>query len=486
MLTRRLSWKLLAPTVLVSLVLVAACCFGALYLNYLNVKFSTVLSENVQSVRVAARLETTAKELIRLFRSPGRHHENNIHEQNQILRGLLIEADDLANHEGEIHLVSQLRDGLKNYLDRWDLRALDPARQTDAQLADFLEKNVLEPSIHLRDYNAAQVEKSDRDNRSIVHKLQWGLLAVGFAAPLSGLLLGYAISRGLHHSIYQLSVGIRDAAGRLNRELGSVTVNEEGDLPTLQAQMQSIVVEIEKVVEQLQQREREVLRAEQLAAVGQVAAGVAHELRNPLTSIKMLVQTGLEGSPAPGLPGEDLAVMEAEIRRMEQCIKLFLDFARPPQSERRPTNLGELVRRGLALVEGRARRQGVELSAALPHEPVVRDADPDQIHQVLLNLLLNSLDALPRGGHIRVSLDVKPASMSGTLPAVEVRVEDDGPGIAPEIYQRLFEPFVSSRETGLGLGLSISKRLVEGHGGAIRGDNRSEGGAVFAFTLPEE
>src|SRR5207302_6019857 len=168
--------------------------------------------------------------------------------------------------------------------------------------------------------------------------------------------------------------------GRLNRDLGSVTLEEEGDLPGLHRQMQGVVLEIERVIEQLQQREREVLRAEQLAAVGQVAAGVAHELRNPLTSIKMLVQTGLEGAPAPGLPAEDLSIMEAEIRRMEQCIKLFLDFARPPQSARRPTNLGELMRRALALVEGRARRQGVQITADLPHEPVVRDADPDQIH----------------------------------------------------------------------------------------------------------
>src|SRR5439155_10249932 len=170
------------------------------------------------------------------------------------------------------------------------------------------------------------------ENQSIIHALNWGLLAVGLGAPLGGLLLGYAVARQLRHSIYQLSVGIRDAAGQLNRELGSVTVEEEGDLPGLHRQMEGIRAEIERVVEQLQQREREVLRAEQMSAVGQVAAGVAHELRNPLTSVKMLVQTGMEGEQAAGLPPEDLKVMEHEIRRMEQCIQMFLDFARPPRS----------------------------------------------------------------------------------------------------------------------------------------------------------
>ena len=106
----------------------------------------------------------------------------------------------------------------------------------------------------------------------------------------------------LHQSIYQLSVRIRDAAGRLNRELGSVTLEENGDLGHLHQQMQGVIEEIGRVVDQLQQREHEVLRAEQLAAVGQVAAGVAHELRNPLTSVKMLVQTGLEGHARPACP----------------------------------------------------------------------------------------------------------------------------------------------------------------------------------------
>src|SRR4029077_20033303 len=104
-----------------------------------------------------------------------------------------------------------------------------------------------------------------------------------------------------------------------------ITLDEQTDLPELHRQMQGVLEEIERVVEQLQQREREVLRAEQLAAVGQVAAGVAHEIRNPLTTVKMLVQTGLEGTPPAGLPAEDLAVIENEVRRMEQFIRLFLD-----------------------------------------------------------------------------------------------------------------------------------------------------------------
>jgi signal transduction histidine kinase len=234
------------------------------------------------------------------------------------------------------------------------------------------------------------------------------------------------------------------------------------------------------VVSQLQQREHEVLRAEQLAAVGQVAAGVAHELRNPLTSVKMLVQTGLEGPAPTGLAVEDLEIIEHEIRRMEASIQTFLDFARPPHAERRRCDLLAVVRRSLALVEGRARRQGVRCQADLPPGPVEVDIDAEQIHQVLLNLLLNSLDFLPHGGEIR--LEVRPATPGSPLATVTVR--DTGPGLAPRVRERLFEPFVSGKETGLGLGLSISRRLVEAHGGTMTGDNSPAGGAVFRFTLP--
>ena len=118
----------------------------------------------------------------------------------------------------------------------------------------------------------------------------------------------------------------------------------------------------------------------------------------------------------------------------------------------------------------------------MPPGPIELSIDGEQIHQVLVNLLLNALDALPHGGTVRVSV-------RGPTPetnAAEVRIADTGPGIAPKIMERLFQPFVSSKETGLGLGLSISRRLIEAHGGSITGENAPDGGAVFTFTLPAD
>jgi signal transduction histidine kinase len=480
--TRRLAVHLLAPTVLVSLVLVGACAFAAFYLNYLNIHVSDVLRENVRSAQVAAQLEATIEELVRAFtRDPGEaDFSQKVEDENRVIRGLLADADELANYEGERELVDEIRGGLKAYLERWDHRSEmgNSVDASNAALSRLLEKSVLAPCRRLHRFNTDQIEKSEQQNRAIVDTLKWALIAGGIGGPILGLLLGYGVARSLRHSIFQLSVRIRDAAGRLNRELGSVRVEEESDLPDLHRQMQHVLDEIERVIDQLQQREREVLRSEQLAAVGQVAAGVAHELRNPLTAIKMLVQAGMEGTTPTGVAPEELAVMESEVRRMEQTIQLFLDFARPPQSERRPNDLTEIVRKAVALVEGRARKQHVVIEPDLPSSPVIVNVDAGQIHQVLVNLLLNSLDALPHGGKVWVSVN-------RLAKGFEVVVKDNGPGIAPQIFERLFEPFVSSKDTGIGLGLSICKRLVEGHGGGIRGGNAAEGGAVFAFELRE-
>ncbi len=486
MLTRRLSLKLLAPTVVVSLLLVATCSAGALYINSLHVDTARVYAEHVDSTLAAQNLVTTVKEMVLLLRAPNTSSEARaaqFDERHRQAREHLQAAEDHANLERERELVGEVRKGLDAYFEDWEKRNRNGARDRtayDARLAAHLQENVLGPCAELLRYNTYLVSATDHRNRRIVHRLTWGLLAAGIAAPLSGLVLGYAVARSLYQSICQLSVRLRDAAGRLNSELASVTLEDPNDLPDLHLQLQGVVEQIEHVVERLHRSERAVLRSEQLAAVGQVAAGVAHELRNPLTSVKMLVQTGLEGPAPSGLPPADLAIIEHEVRRMEACIQTFLDFARPPSAERRQTDLLAVVRRAVALVEGRARRQKVACTTSLPAGPLSLFIDGEQVHQVLVNLLLNSLDALPQGGNVRVEVrDERPA-----LSRVSVRVCDDGPGIAPRIRARLFEPFVSGKETGLGLGLSICQRLIEAHGGTIVGNNPPEGGAEFAFALP--
>ena len=225
--------------------------------------------------------------------------------------------------------------------------------------------------------------------------------------------------------------------------------------------------------------DRQLLRAEQMMAIGQVAAGVAHELRNPLTSIKGLVQVNLRDLVSRGMPTEDLTVVEHEIRRMERTLQTFLDFARPPQPNRNLIELASVVERVLSLVRGRANKQQVTIRFLHPDASPESEVDEDQIQQLILNLVLNALDAMPQGGTLEIDLREPGAGF------IEIYVRDSGPGIAPHILPKVFETFVSSKETGVGLGLPLSKRIAEDHGGSLSAYNLPSAGACFVLRLPE-
>ena len=461
------------PTILLSLLLLGLCIAAATYLYSQQATSADVLKEDVSSNWVAHDLENTVDNVVRLLRDRD-EHVDALHER---IREQLAEARKLADKEEENRLVGQLEHGFSRYLAHWQMR--QPGSQSAEEDAiRILQADFYPVCNRLQDFNTRQVKASETAHRQAVQWMAWGLAVVGGVGALAGLLLGYGVARGLRRSIYQLSVRVKDAADKLRQELPTVVLTENGDLHHLHEQMQGLVRDIEQVVDKLQQREREVLRADQLVAVGQLAAGVAHELRNPLCSIKMLVQANREEAQARGVAVEDLHIIELEIRRMERSLQTFLDYARPPKPERRTAALGAIVDRTFALIGGRARKQQVTLQFTKPDKPVVIEADAEQMQQLLVNLMLNALDVMPRGGVLDVELR---AAAEGF---VELRVADTGPGIAPELLPRLFEPFVSSKETGLGLGLVISRRIAENHGGSLQAGSSPTGGACFVLRLP--
>ena len=231
-----------------------------------------------------------------------------------------------------------------------------------------------------------------------------------------------------------------------------------------------------------ERHEKETLRAEQMSVIAQIATGVAHEIRNPLTSIKMLVQMHREWLEKRAASTEDFDVIESEIRRMEQSLNTFLAYARPSRAEQRPVPLQELLQRTARLIEGRCMRQSVALSIGeLPAhddaELLTINADPAQIQQLLLNLSLNALDAMHSGGRLEISAKIDIHQF------VEISVQDTGPGVPAELQFRIFEPFFTTKETGVGMGLMICRRIAEDHGGQLllRPSNK---GACFVVRLP--
>ncbi len=202
---------------------------------------------------------------------------------------------------------------------------------------------------------------------------------------------------------------------------------------------------------------------------------MAHEIRNPLTAIKLLVQAAIESKQPPR--SDDLRIIEGEIRRMETTVSTLLSYAKSREPTRSKVKLNSLIGDVAELIKPAAARQQVHLELQVPTEPIAVHADPAQLQQVFLNLAFNALDAMPTGGQLLFRL-------TSNGDEVEVAMCDTGTGILPQIATNLFEPFASTKETGVGLGLAVCKRIVDDHSGTLIAENRSPKGACFRVILP--
>lgn len=230
--------------------------------------------------------------------------------------------------------------------------------------------------------------------------------------------------------------------------------------------------------------ELEIRRLDRLAAIGRFAAGVAHEIRNPLAGIGAGVEYLASRIGGTEADGDDLRIIRAEIARLDRIVAELLDYTHPRQLEPRAIRVEELVDRvHVALAPLLARRQ-VTLTPDGPSE-MEAWADPDRLQQVLLNLAKNAVEASPAGADVQLAWEARGAAISAPcLPGVLFRVEDRGSGLRPEQRARAFEPFYTTKGEGTGLGLSLSHAIVEQHGGRLLLEEGPGRGTVALLELP--
>jgi signal transduction histidine kinase len=223
--------------------------------------------------------------------------------------------------------------------------------------------------------------------------------------------------------------------------------------------------------------ERSLAHAEKLGALGELAARIAHEIRNPVTAARSLAQQLRRERPAG--PDDPAGLILAELERVERQVAALLRFARREDLRLAPVDLGALVRGTLEAYRPRIERAGVGLELDVAEGVVVR-ADAERLRQVLVNLIENALDALADGsGERRLALAVSADNGHGAI-----RVRDTGAGVPPEQLPHLFEPFFTTKTHGTGLGLAIAKRTIDAHGGRLSAAPAPGGGAVFTVQLP--
>lgn len=227
---------------------------------------------------------------------------------------------------------------------------------------------------------------------------------------------------------------------------------------------------------------RQLSDANKLASVGKLAASVAHEIRNPLTAIRMWLFAIHKEVGGGESVDRKFKVVSEELTRLERIVRDFLDFARPPQLQRVSCSISEILDTTLELLRPRLADDRIEVVRCdEPGLPRV-NADAEQLKQVLLNLIGNARDAVAGGGriHLRTRSETEPDGRK----TVTVRISDTGVGIRPDVQARIFEPFFSTKERGTGLGLCIAARIMAGHEGRLVLESSSERGTTFALHVP--
>jgi len=225
--------------------------------------------------------------------------------------------------------------------------------------------------------------------------------------------------------------------------------------------------------------EKEVETSRRLASLGRLAAGVAHEIRNPLSSIKGFATYFKERYRDNPDDQKTSEIMIQEVDRLNRVITQLLEFARPPVIQKKRVSLQSLIQHSLKMIERQASAKKIQILSHLPSEIQEVELDPDGINQVLLNLYLNAVEATDQGGTLSVALFADQDSRS-----VKITVSDTGMGIGKEDLERIFDPYFTTKQTGTGLGLAIVHKIIEAHGGEVRAESEIGRGTTVTVVLP--
>ena len=251
----------------------------------------------------------------------------------------------------------------------------------------------------------------------------------------------------------------------------------------LEGRVEASNKELESAYQMLKQRQEQLIRSEKMAALGQLSAGIAHEIRNPLTSIKIFIQSLEKEIDLDENQEEDFRIIMKEIDRINENITRFLNFARPEEPLFQAINTSALMKNTVNLLAAKLKNSGIRLDISLPddHPPV--EGDPKQLAQVFLNLLLNAVEAMPQGGMltIRSAVKVNPDSLQEFLQLI---IKDTGHGIPEKDRPYLFDPFFTTKAGGTGLGLSIVYSIIQKHNGRIEVESELGKGSSFILSLP--
>jgi signal transduction histidine kinase len=348
----------------------------------------------------------------------------------------------------------------------------DSCRRCHDAKAPYLGAIVLERSL-------APAEAAAAKNRNLL--ILYGALIFLIVGVVIWLLIVRLVAQPVNDVLGQME---RVRAGDLRARAPAPTRDEIGRLAE---GFNTMVQSLETTTRELQESHaRQIQQADKLASIGELASGIAHEIRNPLAGIGAAVEVLSEKRGGNAQDQEIVQEIHRQINRLNTTLRELLDFSRPRDPEIVPCGIPEIVRPMLALVRPDAQKAGVRTVVELPDDLPPICADIQQMQQAVLNILLNAIQAMPHGGTLTVRgevVDWPAAAGEPARPAVRLGISDTGVGIAPDNVAKIFSPFFTTKHRGTGLGLSITRSIIEKHGGRIRVASVPRQGTTFTLEL---
>lgn len=323
-----------------------------------------------------------------------------------------------------------------------------------------------------KEIHAQSIAEARSDIQDRVRSLNiLALIAMPGAVILAAILV-YILLNQVLEPVRRLAVGAGPAGGTRIKD----------EVKELSRRVHNLMEDVDQTQTQLQQSREHLVQSEKLALVGKLAAGVAHSVRNPLTSVKMRLfslERSLDLTPTQR---EDMEVISEEVRNIDTIVRNFLEFSRPPKLKLQNVSPSDVVDMAIQLLKHRLEAYGVEVELYRHRKLPQIEGDPEQLKEVFVNLIVNACDAMGENGKITIREEEGFSEPMGRVTVI--KVTDNGPGVPESIREKVFQPFFSTKEEGTGLGLSIAMRIIEDHKGCLSLRTKEGKGATFIITLP--
>lgn len=442
---------------------------------------TSITGNNVAAVNVSQELESALamqRGLLSYYFLDGNAEWLTQLDQNRYnFEQWLKKARELSRSEKQYEIVNEIESKYIHHNSTRDHAiSLYDSGQRDAGLK--VVREIRNPFYSIRDlceqYKELQYQGISQSQRWISERLQF-MAAISIAAICTALLLGLTLTFFLFRRVL-------GPIRRLAVEVGGDEEYRSDEVGALVDRVHGLLKDVDQTQTQLQQSREHLLQSEKLALVGKLAAGVAHSIRNPLTSVKMRLFTMERTLKLSSNQQEDFEVIAEEIRHIDNIVQNFLEFSRPPKLKMQMISPSDVVDMAIQLLRHRIESYGVTVELYRQRRLPQIEGDPEQLKEVLVNLIVNACEAMGEGGQVFIREELGVAEPLGHVAVIQV--SDNGPGVPESVRDRIFQPFFSTKEEGTGLGLAIAARIVGDHKGSLNLKSRQTRGATFIITLP--